>query len=82
MRGIDFKGNTSSAEAKLASSVGRTDTFLGDSDVSSGKFYAVVDFLIDVSVETYDVVVSKSTCLKDASKISSKKEVSAPTRAF
>ena len=82
MRGIDFKGNTSSAEAKLPSSVGGTEAFPGASDVFSGDFSAVVDFLIGVSVETDYVVVSKSTCLKDPSKISSKEEVLVPTRAI
>ena len=38
-------------------------------------FSAEVDFLIDVSVETDDVVVFKSTWPKDPSKISSKEEV-------
>ena len=82
MRGIDFKGNTSSVEVKLPSSVGVTEAFPGASDVFTGDFSAVVDFLIGVSVETDDVVVSKSTCPKDPSKNSSKEEVSVPARAI
>ena len=82
MRGIDFKGKTSSAEAKLHSSVGGTEAFPGASDVFTGNFSAVVDFLIGVSVETDDVVVSKSTQPKDPSKNSSKEEVLVPARTI
>ena len=79
---MDFKGNTSSADAELPSSVGGNKVFPTASDVYSGDFSAVVEFLIVVLVETDNVVVSRSTHPKDPSKISSKEEVSVSTRAI
>ena len=79
MRGIDFKGNMSSADAKLLSSEGGTDVF---SDVFSDGFSVTVVFLTGISVEADDVDTSKSKCPKDPSKISSREEVSVPTRVI
>ena len=63
-RGMDFRGNRSSAEAKLLSLEGGTDIF---SDVSksgiSDAFSVVAGFVTGtsvISVETDDVVVSRS----------------------
>ena len=78
MRGMDFKGNTSSAEANPQSSGGITETFLGTSEV----FSSVVDFLADFSVKADDTDVSQLTCPKYPSKISNREEVSALTRAI
>ena len=64
-RGMNFRGNTSSAVSKLLSSERGTDAF---SDVSpsgvSNDFSVVVDLVVGasvISVETDDVVVSRST---------------------
>ena len=61
-RGMDFRGNTSSAVAKLLSSERGTDA---SSDVSpsgiSNDFSVVADFVVGapvISVETGDIVVS------------------------
>ena len=78
---MDFKGNTSSADAKLPSSVGGNKVFPTASDVSAGDF-SVVDFLIGISVETDEVVVSRSTHPKDLSKLSCKDEVLEPAKAI
>ena len=83
MRGIDFKGNTSSADAKLPSSERWTDGF---SDVFpdgfSGDFSAAVDFLIGISIKANDVDISKSTCPKDYSRIFSREEISVCARVI
>ena len=81
-RGMDFRKNTSSADAKPPSQEGMIDVFSGASDVLSGVFSAVVDFCADYSVETDDADVSKLTCPKDPSRISSREEVSVPARAI
>ena len=64
-RGMDFRGNTSSAVARLISSKRGTDT---SSDVFpsgiSNDFSVVVDLVVGasvISVEMDDVVVSRST---------------------
>ena len=54
MKGMDFNGNTSSAEARLLSSGGATGTF---SSGSSDGFSVVVGFWAGVSVEVDEVVV-------------------------
>ena len=62
-RGMDFRGNTSSAVAKLLSSEGGTDAFLVSSSGISDGFSVVAGFVIGtsvISVETDDVVVSRS----------------------
>ena len=78
MRGMDFSGNTSCADAKPPSAGGVTETFSGMSDV----FSTIVDFYMDFSVKTDDRDVSKFTCPKDPSKISNREEVSVPIRAI
>ena len=85
-RGMDFRGNTSSAVAKLLSSEEGTDAF---SDVFSSGFsdgFSVAAGFVAgdsvISVETDDVVVSRLTWPKNPSKISSSEEVSMPTRAI
>ena len=57
MRGMDFNGNTSSAEARLFSSGGATDAV---SRGSSDGFSVVVGFWAGVSVEMDEVVVLRS----------------------
>ena len=61
-RGMDFKGNTSSADAKLLSPEGGTDVF---SDVSSNGFSdgfsVAVGFMTGISVEADNVDTFKST---------------------
>ena len=75
---MDFRGNTSSADAKTPSSEGMIETFSGTSDV----FSALVDFCADFPVEADDTDVSKFTCPKDPFKISNREEVSVPKRAI
>ena len=62
--GMDFSGNTNSAEAKLLSSIGRTDVFSdGSSSGISNDFSVVVGFVTGtsvISVGTDDIVVSRS----------------------
>ena len=79
MRGIDLTENTSSGYAELLSSDGETDTFSNGSPDGSSF---VVGFLTGVSVEMDEVVVSKSTCLNDPSKISRRDQVSVPMRTI
>ena len=83
MRGIDFMGNTSLADAKLLSSEGGTDVFSdGFSDSFADGFSATVAFSTGILVEADGIDTFKSTCPKDPSKISSKEEVSVPARAI
>ena len=56
--GIDFKWNTSLAEAKLLSSDGAIGTFCGG---SSDAFSVIIGFWAGMSVAMDEVVVSKST---------------------
>ena len=61
MRGMDFNGNTSLAEARPLSSVGAAATFFSG---SSDDFPVVVNLVVGASVITVgadDVVVSRST---------------------
>ena len=85
-RGMDFRGNTSSAEAKLLSLEGGTDIFSAVSSSGFSDGFSVADgFMTDtsvISVETDNVVVSRLTGPKNPSKISSSKEVFMPTRAI
>ena len=81
-RGMHFKGNTSSADAELPSSVGAPRFFQQLQIFFSDNCSAIVDFLIDVSLEEDVLDVSRSTHPKEPSKISSKEEVSVPARAI